>query len=335
MTKKYQIFISSTFEDLKEERRFVRDAILNIHQFPIGMEQFSAGGISQWEVIKESIDTSDYYVLLVGKRYGSLDENGISYTEREFNYAREQGVPVLAFIKADDAKYVAGQIESDRKKQKKLQAFTEKAKTGRIVKWFKEPYELQALVVTALHNEMAKGDRPGWERVEEPKITDVDETEIDLDDPFTPVDTYEFEHFQRPTDGEHREVNSEGEVIAEGLYKDEKLLSGTEFNYLIHVTSGRLIHKPDCPEDPYDATDDFTYERMEPYGWETLIPFSWSEPEITHEGLDKFYVADMVVTEKTEQMTNIRTLEEFLSEKNPKLLEHLKTLIQIENGDDN
>lgn len=83
MTKKYQIFISSTFEDLKDERRFVRDAILNIHQFPIGMEQFSAGDMSQWEVIKESIDTSDYYVLLVGKRYGSLDETGISYTERE------------------------------------------------------------------------------------------------------------------------------------------------------------------------------------------------------------------------------------------------------------
>jgi len=152
-------------------------------------------------------------------------------------------------------------------------------------------------------------------------------------DYFDPVSTYEFNHYQRPSDGEHREVNSDGEIIAEGLYKDEKLLYGTEFNYLIHVTSGGLIFKPDCLEDPYDATLDFTYERMEPYGWETLTPFGWSAPEIEHEGLDKFYVVDMEVTEDTEQMTNIRTLEEFLTEKNPKLLEHLKELIEIEMGD--
>ena len=42
MEKKYQIFISSTYEDLKEERRKVQDTILSMYQFPIGMEMFSA-----------------------------------------------------------------------------------------------------------------------------------------------------------------------------------------------------------------------------------------------------------------------------------------------------
>ena len=161
------------------------------------------------------------------------------------------------------------------------------------------------------------------------KRQDRDFIEIDY---LEPVDSYEFIHHQTPADGEHREVNLNGDLIAEGLYKDGKLLTGTEYDYLIHVTKGKLIYKPDCPEDPYDATDDFKYERMEPYGWEELSPFGWSLSEIEHDGLDKFYVVDMEVTEKTEHMTNIRTLEEFLEKRNPQRLECLRALIKPTNS---
>ena len=72
MEKKYQIFISSTYEDLIEERRKVQDTILSMYQFPIGMEMFSADDKEQWEIIQETIDSSDYYVLIIGHRYGSI-----------------------------------------------------------------------------------------------------------------------------------------------------------------------------------------------------------------------------------------------------------------------
>ena len=55
-------------------------------------------------------------------------------------------------------------------------------------------------------------------------------------------------------------------------------------------------------ENPYDVTEDFSYERMEAYGWENLTPFSFSKSYIEQEGLGKFYVVDMTVTEKTEMM---------------------------------
>lgn len=42
LEKKYQFFISSTYEDLKEERNKAIQAILTMNQFPIGMEMFSA-----------------------------------------------------------------------------------------------------------------------------------------------------------------------------------------------------------------------------------------------------------------------------------------------------
>lgn len=42
MEKKYQIFISSTYRDLKSARLKVRDAILSMYHFPVGMEMFGA-----------------------------------------------------------------------------------------------------------------------------------------------------------------------------------------------------------------------------------------------------------------------------------------------------
>ena len=97
--KKYQIFISSTYEDLIEERQAVLKAILNMKHFPIGMEMFNAGNDQQWKIITDTIDKTDYYVLILGKRYGSIlkdgVDRGISYTEREYRYAQKHGVPEI------------------------------------------------------------------------------------------------------------------------------------------------------------------------------------------------------------------------------------------------
>ena len=102
MEKKYQIFVSSTYEDLTEERSIVMETILKLEQIPIGMEMFNAGDEEQWEIIKRTIDNSDYYLVIIGDRYGSTTDKGLSYTEKEYNYAVESGKPVLTFIKRID-----------------------------------------------------------------------------------------------------------------------------------------------------------------------------------------------------------------------------------------
>ena len=352
--KKYQIFISSTYEDLKDERHVVRDAILKLHQFPVGMEQFNAGDLEQWEVIKEAIDSSDYYVVIIGKRYGSVidsgDDAGISFTEKEFNYANSKDIPILAFIKSDSANFRGDGFETDIDKLQKLCIFTSKVKAGRIVEWFDNSYDLAAKVTAALHNEMEKHARPGWVRGNhtdiESKIDELikmlkqefgyDEDDNDAaedEDWDEPVTTYEFSRPRFPADGPHKEIGWQGTPIAEGEYKDEKLVKGIEYDVLIHVKKGELIFKPDCPQDPYDSTEDFEYERMESYGWGlSFRPFSMSENYIIMDGIEQYYVADMKVDEKTEQMTNIRTLEEFLNQHDPKYLRQLKDLIEMERG---
>ena len=63
MEKKLQIFVSSTFTDMKDERQAAVEAILRSGNIPAGMELFSAGNKTQLETITRWIDDSDIYLL--------------------------------------------------------------------------------------------------------------------------------------------------------------------------------------------------------------------------------------------------------------------------------
>ena len=86
---------------------------------PVGMEQFHAAPTSQWNVITKMIDECDFYLLVIGGRYGSIDEEaGISYTEKEYNYAKDKGLPVLVLIKESSAITESEQDIGDEKYDK-------------------------------------------------------------------------------------------------------------------------------------------------------------------------------------------------------------------------
>lgn len=170
MEKKYQVFISSTYEDLKEERKKVQDTILGMYQFPIGMEMFSAADEEQWKIIQETIDSSDFYVLIIGHRYGSIisegEYAGISYTEKEFLYALKKEIPVLAFLISDKVPVLPDKMEQDIQKKSKLQTFIDKVKSGRTVQWWTSTEDLANKVMNSLNKQITKGKRPGWIRAD-------------------------------------------------------------------------------------------------------------------------------------------------------------------------
>src|SRR5678815_5746010 len=98
MEKRYQVFVSSTYADLRDERRRVIQTLMEMDCIPAGMELFPAADEEQWAFIKRVIDDCDYYILIIGGRYGSTTSEGISYTEKEYDNALEKGLKVLAFI---------------------------------------------------------------------------------------------------------------------------------------------------------------------------------------------------------------------------------------------
>lgn len=102
--RRLQVFISSTYTDLKEERQAAVAAVLKAGHIPAGMELFTAGDESQMTIIKRWIDESDVYVLILGGRYGSIEKGtGLSYTELEFDYAVEKNKPLFAVVMNDKA----------------------------------------------------------------------------------------------------------------------------------------------------------------------------------------------------------------------------------------
>jgi Domain of unknown function (DUF4062) len=161
-TVKYQVFVSSTYDDLKEERSQVIKAILEMGHIPVGMEMFSAADEEQWKIIARQIDETDYYVVIVGSRYGSIT-GGVSYTEKEYDYAISKGVPALGFIVDSSVEPLAKHVDKEEAKVAALARFKAKVKQ-RPVGFWKTADDLHGKVSIALMKAFNTTPRSGWTR---------------------------------------------------------------------------------------------------------------------------------------------------------------------------
>lgn len=162
MEKRYQVFVSSTYSDLKDERRKVIQTLMEQDCIPAGMELFPAMDLDQFEFIKRVIDDCDYYILIVGARYGSMDSEGISYTEKEYDYAVLKGIPIMAFLHKDINSLPIAKADLDDSLRTKLESFRKKIETGRLVRYWRTADELDAEVAKSLPKTIKLFPRPGW-----------------------------------------------------------------------------------------------------------------------------------------------------------------------------
>lgn len=66
---------------MQDERKAILKQLLELDCIPAGMELFPSTDEDQWSFIQQVIDESDYYIVIVGAKYGSVAEDGLSYTE--------------------------------------------------------------------------------------------------------------------------------------------------------------------------------------------------------------------------------------------------------------
>lgn len=165
---KYTIFISSTYEDLKDERQALVSPLLSKGFIPIGMEQFHAAPASQWDVITSIIDECDYYLLIVGGCYGSIDdETGISYTEKEYKYAKDNNIPIIAFLPRNPGNITKNKMDKEDfgKKQELLARFKNTIENDNNTVGYYEGIEgLKVEVLSSLDNLIFYEPRSGWVR---------------------------------------------------------------------------------------------------------------------------------------------------------------------------
>ncbi len=114
MKKKLQVFVSSTYLDLKEERQAAVQAILEEGHIPAGMELFTAGDKSQWEVIRKWIQESDIVLFIIGVRCGAIHpETEKSYVQMEYEFSVEESKPHFALFLTKQA--MTEKVEKDAK----------------------------------------------------------------------------------------------------------------------------------------------------------------------------------------------------------------------------
>lgn len=201
MEKKFQVFISSTYLDLKEERQKVVEAVLNAGHIPAGMELFHAGDETQKELIEEWIEDSDIYVLILGGRYGSLDTDGKGYTHWEYDKAKELGKPRFSLVltkdylnqKVKDGKIEATDLEFSHPKLAEFRAEVR----NKIVSHIENIDQIEAAVIKSINRIIKKqsGELEGW--VKGNILNELKSAQEEIDDLRERLDTSRREVIQK------------------------------------------------------------------------------------------------------------------------------------------
>ncbi|MBW8825494.1 MAG: DUF4062 domain-containing protein [Acidobacteria bacterium] len=171
--RRFQVFVSSTYLDLLAERQAVIHALLSCDAFPAGMELFPAADDDAWTLIQRVIDDSDYYLLVVGGKYGSVDPvDDVSYTEKEYDHAVARGKPVLAFLHGDPGQIPAKLTERSEDMQAKLDAFRKKVEGSKHVKYWTSADGLAGQVALSFNRFAKQYPAVGWIRADQATETE-------------------------------------------------------------------------------------------------------------------------------------------------------------------
>lgn len=180
LKKRLQVFVSSTYVDLREERQAAVEAILRAGHIPAGMELFSSGDESQMEVIKQWIDESDVYLLILGGRYGSIEPNsGKSYTHIEYEYAVQQNKPLFACVlnhnAIDERVKKHGILFIEQENPRKLKEF-ESLVSSKMIRFWSDIKDIKLIILGTLPDFSRRETLMGWIRaggqVDAPALAD-------------------------------------------------------------------------------------------------------------------------------------------------------------------
>lgn len=163
--KKYQVFVSATCDDLQEERQLVMGLLLANHCIPVGMDLCPRdSGAEQWNTIKSLIDESDYYLVLLGGRYGTLAPTGISYTHREFTYAQTRRKPMASLIHERPEELPVEKRERNAEGVARLRDFRELVAKGTLMRPWSQIDDLKSGVQRLMSQLVKTHPAAGWAR---------------------------------------------------------------------------------------------------------------------------------------------------------------------------
>ncbi|MDR3172759.1 MAG: DUF4062 domain-containing protein [Treponema sp.] len=156
MPKKYLVYLGTTLDDLKNESRELPRIILELGHIPVHCGE--EDGPNRF-LVNKVISECDYFISVVAHKYS---ENGEpSPMETEYNQAVNCGIPVIALIVNDEARWRANKKETEAARIRKLNDFKDSLRRHPHAFW-SNIQELCQKTQSLLLREINLRPRAGW-----------------------------------------------------------------------------------------------------------------------------------------------------------------------------
>jgi len=159
---KYHIFIGSTLDDLKSERKELPRIVMELGHIPVMADHIDAEARNAQMLLQKTIEECDYFIALVAHKYQKSDD-AVNPLAAEYSIAAKKGIPVLALIIDDKARWKPAKKETDIAIIRKLNNLKTKLREGPFETWLNTP-DLCQKAQTLLAQEFTVNPQPGWIR---------------------------------------------------------------------------------------------------------------------------------------------------------------------------
>jgi hypothetical protein len=159
---KYHIFIGSTLEDLKNERKEIPRIIMELGHIPVSAAFLDNTAKNYDKMLERVIEECDYFIAIVAHRYAPKGEK-ISPLEAECNIAARKSVPIISLIIDEKARWKATKKEKEPALIKRTEDFKKRLRLGINETWLNSP-ELCQKLQSLLIMQMNLYPQNGWVR---------------------------------------------------------------------------------------------------------------------------------------------------------------------------
>src|SRR6476661_1030226 len=175
-----KIYISSTFEDLKEQRLCIMRTLRDLGHVPVCMERYRASERPPLEVCLSDVASCDGYIGLLAFRYGSLaGPYNKSFTHLEYEKAIECGIPPLMFLLS--GRNTGWEPDKVDREQERILAFRDQVSGKHVVGIFTDLLSLSREVKNAVRERFGEGQQGVYDQLRSlPYLCDCSEQELKL-----------------------------------------------------------------------------------------------------------------------------------------------------------
>ena len=199
------IFVSSTYEDLKDYRTSVQQTLHRMETIVRGMEYFGSKPGNPLEECLKAVRSCKVYIGIFSMRYGSLDENtGKSMTHLEYEEAQKLDLPTLIYLIDEERQPILPKLVDTGDKAVKLVELKQEIKKRFTISFFTTPEDLSRKISQDLPEVLS--------RIGIDVMKPVDQS--DEFSPITLINKFEI----RPKKYADSEIILEG-IVSDGIYR--------------------------------------------------------------------------------------------------------------------